>query len=63
MNISQLATGSVVISILAIIFTTIISIYSLYLNWKQSKVKNQMDKLIKILEDIRFILQEEIFKK
>ena len=52
--LTTLATGSMI----ALIFTLIMAFYGLYLNWKQSKVNNQMKELIEYVKYIQELLLE-----
>lgn len=48
----ELAGGTMIFTIIYGIFAIFITIYSLYLNYKQAKVMGQMEKLITIMEKI-----------
>ncbi len=42
-----------------IIIGFILQLYFLYLNWKQSKVRDQMDRLLAIMTEIRDLLRKK----
>lgn len=53
MNVVNSAMG---LSIILAIVSFVMAIYSLYLNSKQAKVKDQMEELIEIMKDIQITL-------
>lgn len=48
----EMAGNSMVIVLVGYVIALIFQVYMLYLNWKQSKVKDTQQKQIEILEDI-----------
>jgi len=50
---SQLAGNTLVFTVGYAIFGVLITLYSLYLNWKQAKVNTQMQEVINVLKEIR----------
>ena len=58
-EITTLLNTSIYITSFMLIFSFCLSIYSLYLNWKQSKVRDQMDELIKINKAQLKLMEEQ----
>lgn len=50
---------SIIISFLFIIVSFVFAIYGIYLNWKQARVKNQMEELLIVMKEIRDILKRD----
>lgn len=49
----ELAGNTIVVMIVVYFITLIYSIYMAYVGWRQAKVYNQMEEVIKILKQIR----------
>ncbi|MBI2574483.1 hypothetical protein HYV82_01205 [Candidatus Woesearchaeota archaeon] len=50
-------SNSLMLSWAFLLIAFIIQLYFLYLNWKQSKVKDKMDELIAVMKEIRDLLR------
>lgn len=50
-------SNSLILSWVFLFIAFVIQLYFLYLNWKQSKVKDRMDELIVIMGEIRDLLR------
>ena len=59
----SLLTGSIYVAIIGYIIALAFQLYMLYLNYKQSKVNNQMGELLEEVKKIRKELQKEKVKK
>jgi len=51
-TLDMLGTG-LIVTYISLAISMGLTIYTVYLNWKQAKVNNQMDKVINVLEQIR----------
>jgi len=51
-TLDMLGTG-LIVTYVSLAISMGLTIYTVYLNWKQAKVNNQMDKVINVLEQIR----------
>ena len=64
----ELIGNSFVVVLISYIVLFAFQLYMMYLNWKQSRVNNQMEELIKEVKEIKGILKKKkneksIFKK
>lgn len=59
----ELLSGSIIIMVIIYVIAFAFQIYVLYLNWKQSKVNNQMKELIAEVKAIHKILDAKTKKK
>ncbi len=60
---NELAGNSLIIMLIGYVIALGFQLYMAYLNWKQSKVKNQMENLIIEVREIKYIIQEKNKKK
>jgi len=51
-TLDMIGTG-LIVTYVSLAISMGLTIYTVYLNWKQAKVNNQMDKVINVLEQIR----------
>ena len=58
MGIEKIAGASLVVAIIIYIIMVAITIYTLYLNWRQARVSDQMKELIEINKEIRDTLKK-----
>ncbi|MBI2133464.1 hypothetical protein HYU11_02165 [Candidatus Woesearchaeota archaeon] len=54
----QTLSTSLIASWIAMVIAMIIQLYVIYLNWKQSKVKDQMSELISVTKEVRDLLRK-----
>lgn len=52
-----LLTGSIYVAVIGYVIALVFQLYMLYLNYKQSKVNNQMGELLKEVKKIRKDIQ------
>ncbi len=55
----QLLSNSLVASLVLMVIAFIIQAYVIYLNWKQSRVNDQMAELISVNKEIRDLLKKK----
>jgi ABC-type Fe3+ transport system permease subunit len=52
--------NTLIFMLIGCIITLIYSLFMAYLNWKQSKVNNQMKELIEVSKDIKRLLEKMV---
>lgn len=55
----ELLGGSFIVVLVTYLIAFAFQLFMMYLNWKQSRVNNQMDQLIKEVEEIKKILKKK----
>ena len=58
-SLEGIAGASIVIAIIIYLIMIAITIYTLYLNWRQAKVSDQMKELLGVAKEIRDMLKEK----
>ncbi|MBI3052021.1 hypothetical protein HYY74_06230 [Candidatus Woesearchaeota archaeon] len=53
----QTLSNSLIASWIFLLITFALQMYVLYLNWKQSKVRDQMNELLSVMREIRDLLK------